>query len=53
MQTLRSAVMLAFKSPEPFTRAIDAVTGKPIPLAGDRIRLTIPAGLFRSVSLTR
>ena len=44
---------LTLKLPESFTGAIDAVTGEPIQLDRNRVRLTIPAGLYGTVFLAR
>jgi hypothetical protein len=41
------------KGPEEYADAIDAVTGEPIELRHNRVRLTVPAGLYRAVLLTR
>jgi len=44
---------LTVRLAESFTGAIDAVTGEPIHLEGNRVPLSIPAGLYRAVFLTR
>ena len=41
------------KACEEFAQAVDAVTGSRVPLRNNTFSLTIPAGLYRAVFLTR